>query len=389
LPYALKYLEVSNFQGITKELKIGDDTNNDIAQARLIFFTGENGFGKTSILKAIAIGLTGDEFSYLNSNINYENLIKAYQKNELYEYDFSKNEENKNNEFKIVAYGLSRSVPNKNSTAANNRTNRIASLFDYEALLSDIESVLINAYREKENEIKAGVRKEATLYAQFTTILKKVIPNISNIEVNYNPKLELDKRYSVLYYEREYNFDDNKNGVKLQNIKEYEAVKLDDLATGYRSILTMIGDMVIRLSNNFKNPIDEISGVVIIDEIDAYLHPKYQYEIPKLLTETFPKVQFIVSTHSPIPILGKPKDIKSVVYKVNRTIEDGITVERLDDDMDIRRLNPNALLTSPIFGFEHLLARDAKPEDITPIDNFKEWEDIWEDFENLKKEGKI
>lgn len=46
--------------------------------------------------------------------------------------------------------------------------------------------------------------------------------------------------------------------------------------------------------------IREIEGVVLIDEIDSNLHPKWQWKMVDALTGTFPNVQFIAATHSPI-----------------------------------------------------------------------------------------
>ena len=383
IPYALKYLEINNFQGISQTLEIGTDADADmsIADASWVFLTGENGIGKTSILKAIAIGLTKDEDKYLKEGTNYENFIVAFQNTEeKYEYDFTTTEDEETNTFKIVAYGVSRFNYNK-SDSFSNKVSRTASLFGYEGRLIDIESILINAFREQANEVEAGVSKDKTLFKKLEKIIIAVIPNLTKIEVKYQPTAPLDERYYILYHEKE-------TDSLIEDNKTYEPVKLNDLATGYRNILTMVGDIVIRLSDNMKNTLDDICGIVIIDEIDAYLHPKYQYELPKLLSEAFPKVQFIVSTHSPIPLLGLPKDVNAVVFKVNRTALEGITVDRLDDDFDIRRLNPNALLTSPIFGFEDIFARDAKAEDITPIDDYKEWEEIWQGLEKLKEEDK-
>ena len=50
--------------------------------------------------------------------------------------------------------------------------------------------------------------------------------------------------------------------------------------------------------------LSEITGLVLIDEIDAHLHPSLQYEIVPKLIRLFPKVQFIVSSHSPLFLLG-------------------------------------------------------------------------------------
>ena len=55
---------------------------------------------------------------------------------------------------------------------------------------------------------------------------------------------------------------------------------------------------------NMSIRLSEITGVVLIDEIDAHLHPSLQYEILPQLIQLFPKVQFIVSSHSPLFLLG-------------------------------------------------------------------------------------
>lgn len=72
-----------------------------------------------------------------------------------------------------------------------------------------------------------------------------------------------------------------------------------------------------------------LAGIVLIDEIDIHLHPKWQKRVPLILAENFPKLQFIVTTHSPIPLLGAPKG--SRIYVVNRKVKEGISIERMDD----------------------------------------------------------
>jgi predicted ATP-binding protein involved in virulence len=99
----------------------------------------------------------------------------------------------------------------------------------------------------------------------------------------------------------------------------------------------------------------DLSGIVIIDELDLHLHPKWQRKLPILLSQVFPKVQFIVSTHSVIPFLGAPE--KSLFFKVTRSLEEGIHVQRIG--IDIKNLLPNSILTSPIFDLE---GKDIIPE---------------------------
>ena len=63
-------------------------------------------------------------------------------------------------------------------------------------------------------------------------------------------------------------------------------------------------------------------GTVIIDEIDEHLHPALQVRILKALHETFPGIQFIVSTHSPLVMSSVETNEENVVYKLE--FKDGI-----------------------------------------------------------------
>ena len=57
-------------------------------------------------------------------------------------------------------------------------------------------------------------------------------------------------------------------------------------------------------------------GTVIIDEIDEHLHPELQVRILKALHNTFPKIQFIVSTHAPLVMSSVENTPENVVYKL-------------------------------------------------------------------------
>ena len=74
------------------------------------------------------------------------------------------------------------------------------------------------------------------------------------------------------------------------------------LSHGERSILAVVLDLTRRLGTanpGMKAPAVEAGAVVLIDEIDLHLHPKWQRQIVRKLTETFPRCQFIATTHSP------------------------------------------------------------------------------------------
>lgn len=76
--------------------------------------------------------------------------------------------------------------------------------------------------------------------------------------------------------------------------------------------MSMIADIAYRMAvlnpQLLDNILDKTSGVVLIDEIDMHLHPKWQSKIIEILTEIFPKVQFIFTTHSPSVLANIPNE---------------------------------------------------------------------------------
>jgi predicted ATP-binding protein involved in virulence len=78
------------------------------------------------------------------------------------------------------------------------------------------------------------------------------------------------------------------------------------LSDGYRNLIGVAADIAYRMAT--LNPqlgedvIKETGGIVLIDEIDLHLHPKWQREVVGRLLKTFPKVQFVASSHSPFII---------------------------------------------------------------------------------------
>ena len=77
---------------------------------------------------------------------------------------------------------------------------------------------------------------------------------------------------------------------------------IGQLSHGERGILAVVLDLTRRLGQanpGLKDPAAEARAVVLIDEIDLHLHPKWQREIPHKLTRAFPRCQFIATTHSP------------------------------------------------------------------------------------------
>ncbi|MCX7046449.1 MAG: AAA family ATPase [Candidatus Sumerlaeota bacterium] len=79
-----------------------------------------------------------------------------------------------------------------------------------------------------------------------------------------------------------------------------------NLSDGQRNMVAMVGDIARKaavLNSHLNDAIlTETSGVVLIDELDLHLHPKWQRRVIEDLRRTFPKIQFIATTHSPFLI---------------------------------------------------------------------------------------
>ena len=96
--------------------------------------------------------------------------------------------------------------------------------------------------------------------------------------------------------------------------------KLDKLSSGYQSILSIYADLLMKVELK-EISAKELSGIVFIDEIDAHLHVSLQRKIFSFFDRAFPKVQFIVTTHSPFVVQSVDN---SVIYDLssNEQLED-------------------------------------------------------------------
>lgn len=337
--------EFWNFRGI-QHLSV----SNIRPDAGWIFVTGENGFGKSSVLQALALGLTGtDELSKNEIGDNWLIAVELFEGhnawvNALYGRQAVRGYEPKKN---FAAYGSARLQISQGTETLRKNDRTKLHLFNLNLTLLNIENEL---------KLSKGYRNEQ--YKYIVELILKLIPDIADVSIRSTGHYE-----EVVYLEK-----DREGGT-------YRPVTYNQLASGFRSLIAFVGDMYLRLSagRDKVTPPDEMEGIVLIDEIELHLHPKYQKMLPGKLSELFPKVQFIASTHSPIPLLGAPKN--TVVLTVNRTPEEGITVSQVD--IDLSTLLPNAILTSPVFGFDEVLpAAATDPDDVETADTYSEAKEL-------------
>lgn len=334
----LKSIKIKDYHNI-KSLNI----KNIPEKCKWIFITGENGSGKTSLLQSIAIGICRnqdkDEVIYENKDTKIEVLLHngvKYPSAAQIDTDISTKELLTKG---FAAYGPIRLFSESTQIEGVNFDKGIArkltfGLFHSITLLGDLSGEYLFSVRPKYYEMA------------FQDFLENVSINIplivSNIaEVHFSND---DKKNTQLLYVQ--------TNSPLNADRTIKTVKFKELPSGTKSFVGFILDLLLRLQKQQPKVTDiaNYTGIVIIDEIDLHLHPKMQRDIVVQLSQTFPNIQFIVTTHSPVPLLGAPEE--SIFIKMDKDDNNNIKAEILD--IEIKNLLPNTLLTSPIFGFEEL-----------------------------------
>lgn len=118
----------------------------------------------------------------------------------------------------------------------------------------------------------------------------------------------------IEYDYKKYDFKIRQNGRK--------PFSFNELSDGYSSVIYIVSDLILRMDKNWllEDKISEYDyqGIVLIDELETHLHIELQKKIFPFLTKFFPKIQFIVTTHSPY-ILNSISNAKA--YDLERQVE--------------------------------------------------------------------
>ncbi|WP_298392232.1 AAA family ATPase [Flavobacterium sp.] len=119
----------------------------------------------------------------------------------------------------------------------------------------------------------------------------------------------------------------------LKNKKTNKEESLDNKSDGEKAIITLIADIAYNLSiaKDFVSDDDFLKspGIVMIDEIETHLHPKWQREILPILIKIFPNIQFFVATHSPQVVASVSSEC---VFICDNFKVDGVHLKTLGED---------------------------------------------------------
>ena len=125
------------------------------------------------------------------------------------------------------------------------------------------------------------------------------------------------------------------------------------LSDGYQATLSWIADLLGYALLEMDEDADprEMQGIVLLDEIDLHLHPTWQRRIVPLLREVFPRLQFIVNTHSPLVLAGFERE-EIILLK----LQDGQVVQ------DPAPIEPGVLTASEILSNFFDVQRAGRPD---------------------------
>eukprot|EP01013_Petalomonas_cantuscygni_P009190 TRINITY_DN21991_c0_g1_i1.p1 TRINITY_DN21991_c0_g1~~TRINITY_DN21991_c0_g1_i1.p1 ORF type:complete len:417 (+),score=14.57 TRINITY_DN21991_c0_g1_i1:740-1990(+) len=312
--------------------------------------TGENGTGKSTILKSIALvlagsdalpDLIGDPDSWISGGASSGAIVAEIEtaggKQRAIELEFKRGEglsklinrsvkslgplndalEHTNRSYLTIGFGSSRrlgtaSLSSKSRPGPSHpRSQSMISLFDPSATLNPLESWAMQIDYNSNGIGLETIRK----------VLSDFLP-----EMQFS---HIDKRNETLIFKTE-------DG----------EIPLRSLSDGYQSVAAWVGDLLYQITNIFEDYKDPLSarGLLIIDEIDLHLHPKWQRRLLDFLQARLPKMQLVVTTHSVIIAQQAPQG--ALHYCVRRDGQPA--VERFD--IDPGDLLLNQLIATEAFG---------------------------------------
>ncbi len=129
-------------------------------------------------------------------------------------------------------------------------------------------------------------------------LMNKLLPRISNLELHGRGAVQ---DASELVESHRFGFDTG---------REVVYVPATWLSQGYQGLIAWVSDLIGQQFWDTRSPpqLDEMEGMVLIDELDLYLHPTWQVSLVRALKKVFPRLQFIVTTHSPMLLPGFERD---------------------------------------------------------------------------------
>lgn len=307
------------------------------SQPKHLILTGKNGSGKTSVLKSAV-----DFLSYAVS----DNFVIQSDCLENIAFDEQRLQTASNSESgKLACEGIRNSIAHWNKFLSHWADGVVLAFPSYLNLREKyLKGEYILAYYGDDREIKVQISKNIekvdlqevySLKDHPSQQLVKYLVNLKTTEAfaktngNEARAAEIhawfDRFQNVL---RSIYSDDN---LELKFDIEtfafticqagHDPFDFTTLSMGYAAVFDIIGDLIMRMESKRRY---DLEGLVLIDEIETHLHVDLQKKIVPILTQLFPNIQFVLTTHSPF-ILNSTAN--AVVYDLEKKllVKDGLT----------------------------------------------------------------
>ncbi|MNK06858.1 DNA replication and repair protein RecF [compost metagenome] len=339
-------IQIKNFKALENiALTLPDLQPGSFYQHPSLLILGENSAGKSSILEAIALTLCqpserdalnlasrdlmlSEEFlggatdvrrpaTVTVSFVDGRKIVFKAQKRGM----FGDTPEHK---LPVFGYGAFRQY--LNSGGSDSPARSIISLFKSDEILANPEGWLLRLAKDSFDRVVRALRDIFSVDGSFDII-----------------KREPKKKRCVII-----------NGAGRNSGK----TPLSLASSGFRSLLGMLCEVMEGLLqagvSSGSESFDSIRAVVLIDEIEAHLHPRWKMQIMRGLRRALPSVTFIATTHDPLCLRGMEKGEAVVIRRVRKvhTREGSVAehVEVLTELPDLTQLSIEQLLTSDFFG---------------------------------------
>lgn len=340
---------------------------------------GENGCGKSTILKALALAVTGSDFRKIE-----ENSLKSFLK--IVEYADNKISYQEGSI--ILEYTIDGdSFTNSLSVIPKDNGNEVNFLFKENSQIIyneyNLKSLIIGFPQDRGSE--AGNSQNSIQNKKSQPHVDDLIPLINGREdfrlksfTSWIAGLYFDSivkdKISGIEKSEEYLINAafeiiskiTKKDIKFKTVKKIDppevwvstqdapnGIPLNLISQGFKIVIGWVGYLMQRFLDTFplSNPHSAFkeNAIVIIDEVDISMHPIWQVSFIEILKEIFQNTQFIISTHDPIIIGGLLKSQVRVLKE-----KEGYT-SVFEPDFDPKGLGVAGILTSELFGLKSTL----------------------------------
>ena len=281
---------------------------------RHLILTGNNGSGKTSLLEAIQTYL--DSVSKDNEPYQSRNVLMLYQG--ALEQARKRNEQNLILQMEKNISLCEETI--EKSTAGvdlefSNETGEIKSAFDHGNFILAYFGATRAFHSPEPKHVEKTILKDSyginestrsiflsylldLKMTQALAIVKKDLKKAEDIEEWFD---RLQSILRDLYDDPSLLIEFNEETFRFSLIvKDREPFDFNTASDGFSAILDIIIDLILRMQLQDKRVTEFlVPGIVLIDEIENHLHLELQKKVLSILTELFPNIQFIVTTHSP------------------------------------------------------------------------------------------